>query len=232
MVLQKFARHATSAKSIGMWINLFCNIIIPSIIMLYLPEYIGAILALVIALLFPLWYGVFEWYEHRRLNFFSLVGFIGTLLTGGVWVLKLWPTWMIYKETGVPILIAIYMIVSMKTSYSFVQLLLNSIFDMDKLKRILKKKRKFRVFYRQMVRSSYLLWGAYLVNAALNFILSRTVVSAPAGTIEFTQQVGELTALSFPVVTFPTVVMVIGVLYYLFSSIKDDIDQSLDRLMR
>ena len=139
---------------------------------------------------------------------------------------------MLYKETGVPLLIAIYMIVSMKTRYSFVQLLLNSIFDMARLKRILKKKRKFQVFYRQMIRSSYLLGGVYVINALLNFILTKMLVIAPAGTVAFTQQVGQMTALSSVVVTLPTIVLVMGVLWYLFYSIKDDVDQSLDGLMR
>ena len=53
------------------------------------PWHLGPVKALIIALALPLCYGLWFFFRHRRLNFFSVVGLTSVLLTGGL-TLYLW----------------------------------------------------------------------------------------------------------------------------------------------
>ena len=68
------------------FLELIFNIIVPSIILMKLSgdEYLGSVYALVVALFFPIGYGLFDFIKNKSMNFISLLGFLSTLLTGGI----------------------------------------------------------------------------------------------------------------------------------------------------
>ena len=89
--------------------------------------------AFVIALLFPTGYFIFDWNRRRRANFISVLGFLSVLLTGGIGLLQLSHTWFIAKEGGLPLIIGIIILLSIKTRNPLVKALLynDAIFNAD-----------------------------------------------------------------------------------------------------
>lgn len=53
-----------------------------------------------------------------------------------------------------------------------------------------------------------------------NFFLTRHVVSSPAGTEAFNQELGRLTLLSYPIIAIPSMVMMMGLMYWLARQAK------------
>ena len=59
----------------------------------------------------------------------------------------------------------------------------------------------------------------FLLSAVLNFFLTKYIVVSPAGTAAFNEELGTLTALSYPVIALPSTAIMFVALYYIFKSI-------------
>jgi hypothetical protein len=53
-----------------------------------------------------------------------------------------------------------------------------------------------------------------------NYLLARWVVTSPAGTEAFNQELGRLTLLSYPVIAIPSTVMMMALLWWLARQAK------------
>ncbi|MGB5790854.1 MAG: VC0807 family protein, partial [Pseudoalteromonas nigrifaciens] len=90
------------------------NIIVPSIILMKFsgPEYLGTVVGLIVALIFPVGYGIYDFIKARSLNFISLLGFLSTLLTGGIALFELNVEWLAIKEAAIPGIIGLTVLMS------------------------------------------------------------------------------------------------------------------------
>src|SRR3546814_2948524 len=72
-------------------IDLAVSILIPSLILMKLSgeDRLGADGALLLALAFPLGWGLWELAKYRKFNWIALLGLISVLLTGGIGLLQL-----------------------------------------------------------------------------------------------------------------------------------------------
>ena len=70
-------------------LNIGLNIAVPVIILTWFSDEgrLGPVLALVIALAFPLAYGLYDFGVRGGFNFYSAIGFVSVLLTGGIGLL-------------------------------------------------------------------------------------------------------------------------------------------------
>jgi hypothetical protein len=57
------------------------------------------------------------------------------------------------------------------------------------------------------------------LSAVLNFVLARIVLKSPAGTSEFTAELGRMTWMSYPVIVVPSMAIMIYILLRLFKGI-------------
>ena len=60
-----------------------------------------------------------------------------------------------------------------------------------------------------------MLASAFLLSAALNYVLARVVVTAEPGSETFNSQLGRMTALSFPVITIPVMIVLFITVFYI-----------------
>ena len=74
-------------------------------------------------------------------------------------------------------------------------------------------------YNKRLTISTYLVVAALFLSAILNYILARLIVVSPAGTTAFNEELGKMTALSFPVIAVPTIIMVVIAIWYLVSGI-------------
>ncbi|MGA1296993.1 MAG: VC0807 family protein, partial [Burkholderiaceae bacterium] len=121
------ARNATPPQSnTSLLANLVVNIAIPSLILMKLsaPERLGPALALVVALCFPLGYGLWEVVKAGRPSFIAILGLANVLLTGGLGLMQVEGFWFAFKEAAVPFILGAGVLVSLKTQTPLVRSLL------------------------------------------------------------------------------------------------------------
>ncbi|MGY8716290.1 MAG: VC0807 family protein, partial [Verrucomicrobiia bacterium] len=138
------------AKRENLLINLMFNIAIPSLILAKAstPDLLGPVAGLIIALLFPVSYGVWDFAQRRQANFISIIGFASVFLTGGLGLMKVDNFWFAVKEAAVPAIIGIAVWASMYTARPLVrQFLFNDqAFDTAKIEAALAERGNANVF--------------------------------------------------------------------------------------
>lgn len=156
---------AKNNQSESLLLNLAFNIIIPTLILTKLSgdEYLGTRIAIVVALSFPVIYGLKDFVILRRLNFFSALGVISILLTGGISLMELDPAYIAIKEAMIPAIFGLATIVSLKTPYPLVKTFLynDKILQTDRIAQALEKHGNNKKFEACLANASWLIAGSF-----------------------------------------------------------------------
>ena len=216
-------------------LEILIAIVIPAIILMKWsgPEHLGALPALLLALAFPLGWGGYDLARQQRLNPIAALGLVSTLLTGGIGLLHLDAGWLAVKEAAVPGLIGIAVIGSLRTRYPLVRTLLfnPSVVDVARVQAGLAERGAAAEFEARLQRATWMLGGTFFFSATLNYLLATWVVTSPAGTTAFNEELGRMTLLSYPVIALPSTVMMMFVLYYLTRAIRELTGLKLSELL-
>ena len=216
-------------------IDLLVSIVIPSVILMKFSgdENLGATTALIVALAFPLSWGLFEFYKYRHFNFIALLGLISVFLTGGIGLLQLDPQWLAIKEAAIPGLIGVVVLMSTYTRYPLIKTLLYNpkVIDVDKIAKKLNERDKSAAFETRLQNATYLLSSTFLFSSVMNYILAKWVVTSPAGSTAFNEELGQMTLLSYPVITIPVTLMMIAIFYYLWRTINGLTGLTLEEIL-
>ncbi|MBT8449910.1 MAG: MFS transporter [Gammaproteobacteria bacterium] len=215
--------------------DLIISIIIPSVILMKFSgdEDLGSTWGLIVALAFPFCYGLFELIAHRKFNFISLLGVISVLLTGGIGLLELDPKWLAIKEAAIPLVIGLLVLISLKTPYPLIRTLLYNpnFINTEHVDKHLKERGNQDQFDIRLVKATYFLSCTFLFSATLNYFLATYIVTSPAGTEAFNEELGQLTLVSYPVIALPSMVFLIAILYWLIKSVKQLSGLPLEEIM-
>ncbi|MDC0660967.1 VC0807 family protein [Marinobacter sp. SS21] len=217
------------------WIDLLVSIVIPSVILMKLSgdDYLGSTWALVVGLAFPLGWGLFELVKYRKYNFIAVLGVISVGLTGGIGLMELDPQWLAIKEAAVPLVIGLAVLVSTRTQYPLVRTLLYnpSVLDVDKIRASLVQHNNETEFESRLLKASYLFSGTFFFSSAMNYILAKWIVTSPAGTQAFNEELGRMTLVSYPMIAIPSMIMMIAIFYYLWRTIRRLTGYTLEEVM-
>lgn len=212
------------------------TVLLPAFILMKLssPERLGPIGALLLALAFPLTWGLWHGVRHRKLNWFSVLGVVSTLLTGGIGLLKLDAQWLAVKEAAVPGLIGLVVLGSNFTKSPLIRVLVFNaqLFDVEKVNHALAARHNTVPFELRLRAGTFLLAGTFFFSSVANYILARYLVSAPAGTEAFNEQLGRLTLLSYPVIAIPSMLMMMGLMFWLARGAKQLTGMDLGDMLR
>ena len=206
-------------------IELLVNIVVPSVILMKFSgeDALGVAGGLLVALAFPLVWGGVDLIGRRKLNFISVLGLISILLTGGIGLLQLDTQWLAVKEAAIPGLIGLAVLVSTRTRYPLVKTLLYTpvVIDVARVQRQLEARGTARDFEARLQNATYLLGGTFFFSAAMNYFLATWIVTSPAGSEAFNEELGRLTLLSYPMIALPSMLMMMAVLYYLARAMRE-----------
>ncbi len=215
----------TAAAKPNTLTELLVTLIIPSLILMKLsgPEDLGAVNALLLALAFPLGWGARDLLIRRKLNLLAVLGLVSILLTGGIGLLQLDPQWLAVKEAAIPGLIGLVVLGSTWTRYPLVKTVLYNpaILDVDKVRTQLEARGSLQAFEARLQRATWMLGGTFFFSAAMNYVLATWIVTSPAGSAAFNEELGRLTLLSYPAIALPSTLMLMFILYYLARVIRD-----------
>lgn len=205
-------------------IDILISVLIPSLILMQLSDQqsLGPVVALLIALSLPLGWGLMEFIRYRKFNFIAVLGLISVLLTGGIGLLQLDVEWLAVKEAAIPASIGVAVLISTYTPYPLIRTLLfsNKIMQVDKINKTLDERGTRYEFESGLLVSTYWLSGTFFFSALMNYVLAKWIVTSPAGSAAFNEELGRLTLLSYPVIAIPSMLMMMGILYYLWRSIE------------
>lgn len=227
-------------KKENQFISLIFNIIVPVFIMTKMSGTegsfaLGPTYSLLIAVSFPLGYGLYHFIRVKKLNFISVLGFVSVLLTGIMGMLTfITPFWFAVKEASVPAIIAIVVFASIYFKHNVVQKLLfnDDIMDMERVHKELEEQHKTELFNQTITYASYWVAISFVISAILNFVLARVILTAQPGTSEYIEQIGTMNGLSFPVIAVPCTIIIVVVMFRVFKKIKEYTGLQLEDIIK
>lgn len=219
------SNHSKAEHKPRPMVDLLVSIIIPSVILMKFSgeNDLGASGALITALAFPISWGLFELIKYKKFNFIALLGLISVVLTGGIGLLQLDPEWLAIKEAAIPGIIGVAVLISTFTPYPLIKTLLYNprIMNVSNIQERLNNDENCKIFERRLQTTTYWLSATFLFSSIMNYILARWIVTSPAGSAAFNEELGQMTLLSYPVIAIPSTIMMMALMYYLWRTIHD-----------
>lgn len=216
--------NASTAKRENLWLNLACNAILPGILLTKLSKdhVLGPVWGLVVSLMLPLGYGVYDLVSRRKWNVLSILGFVSILTTGVLGLMKTSPFWFAVKEAAFPIIIGLAIPLSLKTRQPLVRTMLynDQVINTEKVHQALESRGNVQAFEKLLVQASWMLSLAFTISAVLNFVLARWIITEPSGSPEFNAQLGKMNWISWPVIVLPMMAMLMFALLRLLKGVE------------
>lgn len=216
-------------------LSLLLNIAIPALVLSKLsgPDNLGPVGALIVGLAFPLCYGVYDFFSRGKFNFFSALGVVSTALTGGFSLMQLDIEWLAIKEAAIPLVLGCFVLGSVFRGKPIVKEFLYKpeLVKVDKIEERLAERGNKAEFDNTLKYTTLILAASFFLSSILNYGLAKYILQSPPGTEAFNQELGQMTALSYPVIVLPSLVVTLGALWYMISGIKRLTDFSLEEIM-
>lgn len=214
------------------WSNLLLDVILPVVILNQLSKHLGEngpLIALFVALSFPIGHGLWGLFVKKKKNLFSVLGVINILLTGGLALLKLEGQWFAIKEAAIPLILGLAVFYSSFTSKPLVKLLLfnDKVMDIDLVEKRLNEYQTHVEFAKHLKNLTVMLSLSFFLSALLNYILAiRIFTSIPTELSDLqkanllNEQIAQMTWLGFVVIALPSMFIIMGIFMYMVKGIK------------
>ncbi len=200
--------------------DLLLTVVLPSVVLEFLskPERLGPAWALVAALLLPAGYGIYCFLRKHRLNFFSVLGLVAVILTGGLGLLNLTAVWFAAKEAAFPILLGLAFPLSHRWGKPLIEeLLLNpQVINRRACRKALDSPAKEAAFAIVLKKASWGMAAATFASALANSALAIWLIADHApGSEAYVKAIGKLNWVGFIIIGVPLLVVTLGLLFWL-----------------
>jgi hypothetical protein len=223
-------------KHESLLLNLVCNIVLPTLLLTVFSKerFLGPLWGLIVAVLFPLGYGVWDFATRKKMNFISIIGFVSVLLSGGFGLLKVDGFWFAVKDAGMPIVIGLSVILSLRTKQPLVRELMfnEQMIDLPRVDAALAERNTQAAFERLLVKASYALAITFFVSAAINFATARWLIRSEPGTEAFNEELGKMHSIGLVVMAVPAMIMMMVVMWRLIKGVEHLTGLDLDSLLK
>lgn len=231
-----FPVPSAKPKQENLLVNLVCNLALPTYAFMQLSRdnRLGPLWGGLVALAFPLGYGVYDFIRRRKTNFVSVIGIVSILLSGGLLVGQAGGFWFAVKDGALPLVIGVTVIATVRARNPLVRELFfnEQIIDVARVDAALAERGQREAFDQLLTRTSLWLGGAFVVSAALNFLLARHLLKSPPGTPAFNAELGRMHVLSWPVIVVPSMIAMMLVFWRLLAGLKRLTGLTLDDIFR
>ncbi len=234
--MQSSTDQQNTPKKTGLLANILINVAIPAIILSRFSgeNALGPVWGLIVALSFPIGFGLWELKRAGKVNFFSVLGVISVMLTGGIALLQLDAKYIAIKEAAIPGAIGLAVLISQFTRYPLVtKFILNGdLLDNGKLYAALAERDNRALFERKLATAGYMVASSFFLSSVLNYLLAKLILVSPPGTTAFNEELGKMTWLSYPVIVLPCMVILFFAIWFIFSSISKLTGRELESFMQ
>lgn len=232
-------KSPTTKKTENPLLTIIFNIAAPAYIQSNGHKWMKPELALIVALLFPLLYGLYDYVKQKKTNYISIIGLLNVSMTGGLALLKLEGIWFSIKEATFPLIIGSFVFASSFTKNPFIKILFFNpqILKIDLINQEIEKQSRQNQMLLLLKNSTILLSLSFLLSAVLNFLLAYTIFKPIPIDLSDTQraemlnmQIGEMTKLSHLIIMIPSMAVLGGVLYYIIKKLKEITGLEMEQL--
>jgi preprotein translocase subunit Sss1 len=205
--------------------DLLLTVILPSVVLesLSKPERLGPAWALIVALIMPVGFGIYCFVKKRGLNFFSILGFVAVVVTGGLGLLNLSSGWFAAKEAAFPVFLGLAFPLSFYFKKPLVnELLLNpQVINHTMLNAALDSEPKRQHFRHLLGRASWALAGTMFLSAIANAWMILVFLDGKTpGSEEYIKAIGRQNWVGFLVIGIPMMGALMLLLFWVLGRIQ------------
>lgn len=222
------------------FVNLLANVVLPVFI---LNKFSSShpLAALAVALSLPLAYGLWSFYQSKKINFISLLGLLNTLFTGGFALLKLEGMWFAVKEAGFPFLIGCFVLFSAFGETPFLQMLMfdTGLLNAEDINTRIRDQGASNAFKSLLKKTTFLFSLTFFFSALLNFLLAYHIFQKiPVELTEaqhadmLNQQIASMTWQGYVVIFLPSILLFFALMFFFFRSLSKLTGLPFDKLVK
>jgi hypothetical protein len=222
-------------------LNLAINIFLPVIILNKGNHYLDPRWTLLIALMFPLGYGLQDYIRNGHKNYVSLLGLVNILLTGGLALMSLKGTWFAVKEASLPLILGLMVLGSRWTKNPAARMMFCNpqVLNMEVIEeKIATLKREFD-FQKLLEKTTLLLSVSFFISAALNFFLAMRIFIDIDPSLEpamhdqvLNEQIAKMTWMGFAVIAVPLMFFSAALVYFFLRRLSKIIEIPINSLLK
>jgi hypothetical protein len=216
---------ATPRKPENPLINLVCNIVLPTIVLMKFStdNWLGPLWGLIVALVFPIGYGTYDLITRKKTNFLSILGFISVLLSGGLALAKVGSMGFAIKDALLPTILGLAVLLTLRSKQPLLRELLynESIIDVPRVDAALAERGARENFEALLRRSSIAIALTFIASAPINFALALYILRSPPGTPEFNAELGKMHWVAPLVIVVPMMAALMFVFNKLMNGIAE-----------
>ena len=180
---------------------------------------------LVVAIAFPIGYGLWDLQQRKRWNFISILGAASTLLTGGIGLVPGGTAFMFaVKETALPAVLALLTVATLRTKKPLVKLFLYNpdFLQVDRIEAALKERGTKEAFEALLFRCTWYIASSFILSAVLNYVLARAFVTDDPGkpNSQYGVQVADMMLWSYVAISIPCMAVTFYAFWQLIKGIK------------
>jgi len=238
--MEKNPAQSAPAKPENALLNILFNILIPILILNKVSKIIGPFWALILALAFPLSYGIYDHIKRKKTNAISILGLLNVSVTGSLALAGLHGIWFAIKEAAFPLLVGMFVFGSSYTKSPFIEtLFLNpQLIDVERLKNRLLERNAESEFHELLKKSTKWISLSFLFSATCNFLLALRIfepisdaLDAESQSLMLNEQIARMTTWSMAVIVLPTILFLVGIFVYLSKGMQKLSGLSEDELL-
>lgn len=214
-----------SKSGSAMLMDLALNIFLPSFILMRLsgPEALGKVNAFALAIAIPFVYGVVSAIRERKINWISGIGLANILAAGALQYFGVGHLGYALKEALMPSVLALFVLTTLRTNAPFVHRVLytHKLLHIQSIESRLDERGTRPALDGLLVRTTLIIALSFVLSAILNFVLAMVILQSPVDSVEFNQEFGKMTALSWPVIVIPSTGVLIFALYHMAQGLRN-----------
>ncbi len=225
------------------------NVLIPILALSILGKngdkiwHVGPVAGMCIAVSLPLVYGVHHLFKTRRPNFFSILGVVSILLTGGIAIMAYKdngavdaqaPQWFALKEAAIPFVLGITIFLSHWTKTPLIRVFLYNpeFFDIPSIEKRVSEKSVESEYRKLIFSGTILLAGSFFLSMVMNYFLAIYFLNGNTASQEdFNDGVAKLTGWGFAVIGVPMLVILMVIMWRFVSGLRKITGMENDQIL-
>lgn len=218
--------------------NIMWNVLIPIVALSFLGKngdkfwQVGPMIGMCIAVSLPVIYGTHHLIKTKKPNFFSILGVVSILLTGGIAIMAYQdngtvdeqaPSWFALKEGAIPFVFGVTILISHWTKTPLVRVFLYNpdFFNIPAIEKRIKANETCEGYKKLILSGTLLLAGSFFLSMVMNYFLAIYFLSGNTGSQEdFNDGVAQLTFWGFAVIGLPMMVILMITMWRFVSQLK------------
>lgn len=194
---------------------------------------VGPVWGMLVAVSLPVIYGIHHLIKTKKPNFFSILGVVSILLTGGIAIMAYQdngtvdeqaPLWFALKEAAIPFVFGVTILISHWTKTPLVRVFLYNpdFFNIPLIEKRVKEKSKTPEYNKLIFSGTLLLAGSFFISMVMNYFLAMYFLNGNTGSQEdFNTGVAKLTGWGFAVIGVPMLVILMITMWKFVSGLKN-----------